>query len=661
MIEVLLRLILLAGLTLPAWALLVCIWRWAWPSARRSERWLAAAVSLALLALAEVGALGYLPASAVARPLDHLLWLHLAVLGVLALSAARCRRAMRGQEPPSWSDDEDEPRIAALAWIATLGLVFHAAVGGYAAWNVHWLADALHYHVPQVLQPWQDGRLGHVWAEAVWADSYPRAASLLKFWSMRLSGTDAAINIVSWWWGWVFVLAVYVSGRRLGLSRQWSLAAAGMAPTAPIFALLGTIGYADLDMAACVAAGVAFAVPRREEAWDRGAMSACLAALMLALWMKFGSSMAVAAVVAVRSAGLLKFRAAAGVRGDAPARLGMFAASGVVMLAAAAGPYVQTWMRYGSPVWPIRLELFGMCLFDGPHTIASLTPGHGDYLQRFSQQWTSWFNELTPDSFGNLGPLFGVLMVGPMLAGVVAAAVARKTGWLTLASLVVVVLAGPQLHAARYALYVLVPGCLFAAWAGGMIRDRAWTTGLGALAFALQAGNCALLVRGVVQDQQTLAANAADAGEHSLMTARRNGVWIDAQTVRGDPRWPTAETRRVVRAMVPKGGLLISAVHGPTTLLHNAEFSYRVEHLPAAPWPLDFDVTQRPGYGLSNTPAWMRVALLADAVLAYRGSAEDWAMQQRRDWFELAFEQDARSGPAVIRLYRVIGPRTPES
>ncbi|MCW5764683.1 MAG: hypothetical protein KIT68_01740 [Phycisphaeraceae bacterium] len=635
------RLIFLAGLTLPAWALLCIVAARRWPGLTASERALAGALLLALLVLAEVGCLGYLPAAIVARPLDLLPWLHVAVVAGLAWIALRRTGAVPPAAPPAGAATQIGASLAVRP-LVLLAAAWYAVLGFYAAWNVDWLADATLYHVPQVLQPWQDGRLGPVHASVVWADSYPRAASLLKFWAMRVSGTDAAINIVSWWWGGVFMLAVCVAGRRLGMARTAGLLAAALVPTAPIFGLLTGIGYADLDVSACVAACLAFAVPRAGEDWSRSALAPCLAGGVLALWMKFSACLVVGLVLA--------FRLAIAGRGSRQP-LGRFALLAGVAVLAAACPYLVTWMRYGSPVWPIRLEVVGWTIFDGPHPMGTLTPGHAEVVQRFAQQWTGWFAELTPDSFGNQGPLFGVLLAPAMLAGVAAAVVTRSAGWLLMALAVLSVFVGPQMHAGRYGLHVLMPASLFACWLGVSVPDRAWRTGLAALVGLLMLGNIALLARGLVQQQERLHAATEPHGQ-SPWTSRRNGVWLDS-SAGPEPRWPGAEARAAARESTPDGGLLISAVHGATTLLHNARYTYRVEHRPAAAWPIDLDKTRSPAFGSESIGAWVRMLreLGADTVLVYAGSCEDDALRTLGSGFALC-HQDRSAAPTSVRVYR---------
>ncbi|MBL8990015.1 MAG: hypothetical protein JNJ48_00385, partial [Phycisphaerae bacterium] len=131
-----------------------------------------------------------------------------------------------------------------------------------------------------------------------------------------------------------------------------------------------------------------------------------------------------------------------------------------------------------------------------------------------------------------------------------------------------------------------------------------------------------------------------------------NGVWIDS-AAGPERRWPGAEAREAARRVTPDGGLLVSAVHGATTLLHNRRYSYRVEHRPAASWPIDLDKTRSPAFGVESVGAWVQSLrrLNADTVLVYAGSCEDEALRAGGSGFALC-HADASAAPTSVRVYR---------
>lgn len=619
MLETLGRSLLLALLVLATWrGVALCLRRW-WPVGTSPELALGAAVLTALIALAEVGVLGYLPTGVVARPLDGIPWLHLAVLAAIwAMALRRGAASQLPAHPPGVEPAETAATERLSRALFALACAVYAVAGLYAVWSADWLADAINYHVPQILQPWQDGRLGRVYAEPVWADSYPRAASLVKFWAMRLSGADSAVNLVSWFWGLVFVLAVYVAARRAGLGLAASRIAAALAPTAPVFLLLTGIGYADLDVSACLLAGLALLMPPAGGVVNTAPAALGSGALLLAVWMKFSATLP-AAVIGVMALA----HAAARSGGVGPLRL---AGMGVVVAACAAGPYLATWARYGSPIWPIRLEVGGLVVFDGPHAISSLTPAHEQFLPRFGIQWSSWLAPLTPDSPGNLGPLFAIVLLAPTLAGAIGVVLGGRAspfGLWMLGAIVAVIFVGPQLHAGRYGLYLLAPAAVFTAMLLSQIRDARWMSGVGVLVGLLMGANVALWVSGLHRQHETSHAGAGEPANPLV----RNKPWQGAGGA-WDPRWPSPDLRATVRTLVPPRGLLISAVHGATTYLHDDRYSYRVEFRPMAPWPLDFNKVMAPDLGAENEAQWAAMIreLSPAVVLAYEESSEAKAL-----------------------------------
>ncbi|MGD9690074.1 MAG: hypothetical protein AB7K52_10515 [Phycisphaerales bacterium] len=651
---ILLMTLLALGSLGPPGLLIAAAWRSSWPGARPSEIALAVGVSLPLLCLLEVYALGWLP---VHRPLDWLPWLHaLIALGSLAVVLAP-RDPMRARAAAGWCFAGLTEFRSALArrpaarLLIVLGVALHLAVLLLAAFSAQWGGDAADYHLPQALQPWQDGRLGPVHASLVWADSYPRAGALLKFWLMALTRSDAAFNLSSYAMSWLFLLAACVAGRRLGLTRAASGVAAAAIPSAPIFSLLCTIGYVDLDFAAVLLAMAAFALPQRRtplRAWGGPSLVACLLALVLAWWIKFAACAPIGLILLYRLGATLALRAPWPARRRAA--LILCSASAAALLIGSI-PYIRAWIIYGTPTWPVELKLGPITFFEGPWPTAAVAPGHEHRLERFGIMWTNWFTPLNADSPGSLGPLFTVILLAPML-GVLVYAWGRRQrarGWPLAAILLLGILFLPQLHVPRYALYVLALGALPAA---GLCFSRPgrWTTACLTVASGLVLLNTFLFGRALLATLH-LDPSAADLANVSLLGTHRNRPLAIAHGT-PDPRSPRLPALRAAWARVRPGETLVAAVICPTFYLYDLDYTIRVEHRPARPWPFGFEPLANLDHGRNEAPAW--AARLRDervaAVMVYAGSAEDRALASPSSGYERIYEQPPSAG-APIRVY----------
>ncbi|GMV98542.1 MAG: hypothetical protein HRF43_00160 [Phycisphaerae bacterium] len=147
-------------------------------------------LAVPILLILEVVLLGSVPYG---RPLSCLFVVQgLVTAGGLVL-AVRHRAVLRAAADglfmglaDGWRQASRDQRL-----ILMVGVLSQAAATGYGAWNTPWSVDEFNYHIPQAVQPYQDGRLGPVQASVVWADSYPRGGALLYYWTLQLAHTDA--------------------------------------------------------------------------------------------------------------------------------------------------------------------------------------------------------------------------------------------------------------------------------------------------------------------------------------------------------------------------------------------------------------------------------------------------------------------------------------
>jgi hypothetical protein len=159
--------------------------------------------------------------------------------------------------------------------------------------------------------------------------------------------------------------------------------------------------------------------------------------------------------------------------------------------------YLRAWIRYGNPMYPVRVSAFGRTLFPGPATGTSIvgpqTPaklvGHG----RLYQIWGSW-TAPTPhwtyeQRLGGFGPLW-VWFELPALLLLVFWLVRRRR-WQILAVLVAVpgaiLLLQPAAWWSRFTIIVLGPGAVALASALERLSPRP-------LRWAVQAAACGTAV-----------------------------------------------------------------------------------------------------------------------------------------------------------------------
>lgn len=692
MLLVLLCLAAAAASLVPPGLVALGLWCRAWPRARKSELVLAACLTLPALCLAEVYALGWLP---IHRPFDWLRWVHSAVvfasLAVL-LSSWRRRSTLANQERPG-SAPLGAAALGVLIDIrhaarrlnlsapvrATLltGAILCTAMFAWAVWAAQWSdGDGPIYHLPQALQPWQDGRLGTVHAAAPWADSFVRSGALLKFWLFAISGTDAAFNAASCGMALIFLLGTYVAGRNLGLGREGSLLAAALVPSGPIFGYLCGVAYVDIDWAACVVTSFAFALPgcrnraakpsssARSSTWPR--LLACGLGLVLAWWIKFFACVPLAGIIGytvVTSAWSRGARAGKAVpnRAGAPG-IGGTLAWAAITLALGSIPYVRVYLEHGNPVWPVRLPLGPVVLFDGPLGDRVVGGGHDNALERFSAAWMHWFFPIDGDTPGSTGPLFALLCLVPLFSTLLWAWRGRAAlrGWPLVSVLFALVLVVPRLHIPRFSIFVLALGALvaIALWRA-MPRSSAGRDVRGALAIvalALIGFNAALFWRTA---ERITILDSGSAGSEPVSNQsstplsffgwhrNRPAAMAMVPAVAG---WPTHATRMAAWAATPPGETIITAVAGHTFYMYDLDYTIRVEHRPAAPWPVDFDPVANLSHGESSAAAWLE-SLQRDriaTVLVYKGSVEDRTLATDSSGFRLAHSQPPTQGPVIV-------------
>jgi hypothetical protein len=692
MLIVVCKLVVCALLLVP---MVLAAWAFVWKQSRgkdgggggwtECESLLAALVGVAVLVVILVAGLGSVPW--VERPLDGL-WF---AQGMLTLWSVRVvvreGAVLRALARELWAKFLVGRRESMVVQrlVVVVGVLATLATQAFATWTTPWTYDTLMYHIPQMMQPVQDGRLGPIHANTVWTDSYPRGAALLYGWGMLLVHTDAVVHATSGVFMWVLMLAIVVACRRLGLGRGWSLTAAASTATTPIVLLEGMSGYIDLIVGGLLAAGLAFALPRqggtaaeehsyRAMRWGRSDALGMLAAIVLAIWCKIvpvclgGVVLAWSVAWRTMVAMSRERREAARRRGDV--RLGWLLVAVTIGLALAFVPYGITWWRYGSPTWPMELKLGSVVIFEGVMGVHWFGRFNDQGLvTRFVAMWGNfWHTPQIIDSPGGFGPLFGLLGVWACVITMVAMHGPRRekgvwkkpavmaaggVGWSLLLAVLVANAGAPEHHVPRYTIVTLVVVAASVALVGQALSRP----GRGVVRGILR-GFLGLAVLGLACWNVERVARTQWDGIKWIRTLNMptfgpaRGRAIIPQVSRSSPDGPTPETMKKLRELQRPGELTVVAVSQPYFALYwNDEYTNRVEHHDCDSTLAEIYVARHMGLPQELGVPWLaRLPRDTKLVMVYKESPEDAAIARSPN-FAMVYEQPAESGGVQIRIY----------
>jgi hypothetical protein len=627
----------------------VVAWLWAWATRRRwlssaPERLLLALVVAPLAPLAEVLGLSLLP---IERPLRVTLpWAHLLLV---AACLAMLVREHRGRPAAAlgglrrlrrvWRALDGATRAAVLIAGAATALAFV-----HGAWNAGDEHDGALYRMLVVVQPYQDGRVGRVsFPFEGFADAYPRTIELLCSWTMLCTGASVGFHLVSWYFLQMFALATYVLARRAGLRLRLSLLCAALAATTPMPIYLTGVLYNDLAAAAPLAAAIALGAPRRRSGWRASDLTVMAIALAIGASAKFSVAIGAAVLGAVRLGWMV-------VRGRCPRpACDVGFAPTLAALAAAAAlasiPYVRSWVLYGSPLWPLRVEIGPWMLFEGPMAPEQLwITAQGSWAERWGAAIYKLFQTTSQDANGAFGLLFAV--------GVVPAAVVFFARTLRRPTLLGVLLAGMFWYVAivpvstnlRYSLHLLPVGYVMLAL---LLPDRPAGRGrrlITPVLMVMLAINAADYARTIVRET-----SAQLRWGVSLTDPARNRLWY-MQFMYIEPGI-APETHEVVHRLVRPGERLVYSVHALGGLLYDPFFTYAVEYR-----SIEYFLERTRGERADDPgPSWLR-SLRADgidAVLVYAQSREARVLGAPGSPYELVYDQPDEPPSRRVHLYRL--------
>jgi hypothetical protein len=338
-----------------------------------------------------------------------------------------------------------------------------------------WAWDALGYHLPLVHHALTVASLQRVPTHVVYVNVYPHLVDVYFVWWRALLADDTWIELAQLPFAVLGVLSIACMAARRSVAPPRALALSALWLAIPNVALQLATNYVDVAFAALLVASVEHATR------DRGGRTTqLLCGLALGVFLACKPS-APLPFVLLGGALLLLRRA----RAVAPLALAV---------CIGAPTYVENLLRYGNPIWPVRVDVGPLHLpgLEAPSHLYEI--GLPEQVRRhgwLGRLLLSWFH--APSSYiydmrlGGFGPLFLLLLACAAL--VLAKKRLRRSmprGTLLLA---LAALATPAAFLPRYTF--ALPALLLAVYASATARVRR----RGALDFVLAATACICLFR----------------------------------------------------------------------------------------------------------------------------------------------------------------------
>jgi hypothetical protein len=317
-----------------------------------------------------------------------------------------------------------------------LSLLVAVAIGE-VAWRLviayvmpPYAGDALWYHLTTVAGWLQAGRIGPS-SLSIWSTVHPQNGELLFTWPAVLLGNDTFVDAVQLPFAVIAAIAVAGIGRSVGLSPRGASAAGCLFLLTPIVLSQTTASYTDVIFIAFFLVAFHFLLRFLSSLHASAGSSGnwtflCLAGLAggLALGTKALGILYVGVIFLVLVANLLAARAGRRVTGkDLAQSLLIFV---IPVLALGAYHYVETWVRFGNPFYPVRVAVFGYELFHGRSIdwFLSTPPAAGPWWREVWGQWRTDYFFLVHPRFhaysydgrpSGLGPLWSYLALPALL------------------------------------------------------------------------------------------------------------------------------------------------------------------------------------------------------------------------------------------------------
>jgi len=346
------------------------------------------------------------------------------------------------------------PLVARALWTMAFSILFLACLPGW--FLPPRFSDAVDYHILQPMRMVDDGRFELAVREPQdlatpwwWGESYPNLKAMhVALWAQaRGSWEGAGLIQGAYVFAWLVCLAAM--GRMLRLPAWSTGVAAILLASAPDVLLEATELYSDMIGGASVAFAawgiLGLALSERPRRWivPFAVALAHVPSAKALLYPATAALLVVASVVAWR-------------RGGAALALRV-AGAGIVAAALLSGAWtVRTLWLHGNPLYPIRIEIAGRVLFDGPAEMDVNTRGMGeDRIPEREMALRSPFETIgvthMANRLGGGGPAFVGILVPAVVALLVGGRGAWRDGWGLLLVLLLCLFASiPDLWWPRY-------------------------------------------------------------------------------------------------------------------------------------------------------------------------------------------------------------------
>ena len=404
----------------------------AFPSGGGADRALSGGVLAAALGIACVRVLSAF--HALAGP--ALLAVGVAVAVGLAAMPRPARAAATVVRPRELVTRATAPLVAAA--VVALGVAVLAAF-----WLPVWQWDALGYHLPFVNFALVAGSLDGVPSDMPYVSTYPHNVEMLMIALRAMLPDDRLVDLAQVPFGLLGGAATAGIARRVGASRPVALASGAAWILAPAVFLQLPTDYVDVACASFLLTAIYF-VLTASQSWPARADHARRALVLsgLALGLYLGTKPNAPLSASVVAALIL----ALGVRSRERAA----ALAALALVAVGSETFVANALRYGNPVWPVRVHV-GPYTLPGTENIQYLLDSgamaphlHGSLLSRIVRSWTSL---TSPPVFDMRIGGFGAIVLAAIPAAVVT--LVRRKDAVACGAVVATVLS-PDSSVARY-------------------------------------------------------------------------------------------------------------------------------------------------------------------------------------------------------------------
>lgn len=294
--------------------------------------------------------------------------------------------------------------LLALLWTLWLGLVLPPT---------DW--DGLAQNLPMAAFHIQNGDTAPIETPYRGIRAYPQGGALLLAYTMLLSGSDTAVDLVQFPFWLMGTLAVYALARTLAANRANALAGALLFAAAPVVMLQARTAYFDLEVAAIALAALALLLDRQVGLRSRALVAGAAAGLLAGL--KYAGLIYALVLLVLLVLSLLAGRIP---RRTAGAAVAVYLGAALVL-----GGCWYAWniAGYQNPLWPMQLDLGGRTILPGVWTSGTFYEGAAPeliaarpFLASLIAVWREPTARYAADvRLGGLGPLWFALGLPALL------------------------------------------------------------------------------------------------------------------------------------------------------------------------------------------------------------------------------------------------------